>query len=60
MEEESLEEEYREGIIEERSIWEASGMHLGCIRKASGRHPELKEAMELQEAPITKNDAPLG
>ena len=37
---------HREGIIEERGIWEASGRHLGSnweasgsIWEASGRHP---------------------
>jgi hypothetical protein len=29
---------HRGGIVEERSMWEASGRHLGGIRDASGRH----------------------
>jgi hypothetical protein len=57
---------HREGIIEERSICEASGRHLGGIseasqryRKASGRHHGLQEAMGLQEAPNPKKSLPL-
>ena len=41
-------ENHRGEIIEQRSIWEASGTHMGGIRDTSGRHLGLQEAMGFQ------------